>query len=145
MKRYVTVCRMRLQDIVVDRPNRRLGYVVDQTRSVPAQMIRETKSPRAMSEEALGRMWRMADTLPNGLESEDGRQFKIIYPGRPGGAAGPDFRDALIEGEFGERVTGDVEGPPVDAAAPACVPSEEPDAGRRQMTTRLSRPSGRSR
>ena len=90
-------------------PDRRWGYVVGQTVSVPTQMVREAKWPQALSEEALGRMWRLADTLPKGLESEDGRKFKIIYPGRPGGASGRDFRDALIEGESGERVTGDVE------------------------------------
>ena len=47
--------------------------------------------------------------LSQGLEAEDGRRFKVIYPGRPGGASGPDFRDAVIEEESGDRVTGDVE------------------------------------
>ena len=100
---------MKLCENVADVADRGRGYVVGGIVSEPAQMVRESKSPEVLSEEALGRMWRLADTLPQGLESEDGQQFRIIYPGRPGGPAGPDFRDALIEGESGERVTGDVE------------------------------------
>jgi hypothetical protein len=88
---------------------RRDARVGGLTASRPVLRIFETPEPQVSSEAALGRFWRLANTLSEGLEAEDGRRFKIIYPGRPGGASGPDFRDAVIAGESGERFTGDVE------------------------------------
>jgi hypothetical protein len=43
------------------------------------------------------------------LRAADGAAYTVIYQGRPGGPAGPDFRDAVLRGESGARVTGDVE------------------------------------
>ena len=69
-----------------------------------------TESPsHRPREEAVARLWRNAHTLSEGLQTEDGRRFRVLYPGRPGGGAGPDFRDTIVATEAGELVTGDVE------------------------------------
>jgi hypothetical protein len=47
--------------------------------------------------------------LPDGLVTEDGRRFRVVYPGRANARAGPDFHDAILVTESGETVTGDVE------------------------------------
>ena len=60
-------------------------------------------------EAAVARLWRRAHTLRHGLRTEGGTPFRVVYPGRPGGPAGPDFVDSVIETPGGERVTGDVE------------------------------------
>ena len=43
------------------------------------------------------------------FKSADGRRFRVIYPGRKGGGAGPDFRDAVLEEEGVGLIRGDVE------------------------------------
>ena len=43
------------------------------------------------------------------FRSADGRRFRVIYPGRKGGGAGPDFRDAVLEEEGVGLIRGDVE------------------------------------
>ena len=43
------------------------------------------------------------------LRAGDGARYTIIYQGRPGGPAGPDFRDAVLMDRHGERITGDIE------------------------------------
>ena len=43
------------------------------------------------------------------LRAANGARYTVIYQGRPGGPAGPDFRDAVLRGLGGERVTGDIE------------------------------------
>ena len=47
--------------------------------------------------------------VADGLETEDGRRLRVVYPGRLSGLAGPDFRDTVLETEAGELITGDVE------------------------------------
>jgi hypothetical protein len=60
-------------------------------------------------ESAVVRLWSNAHNLSEGLRAEDGSHFRVLYPGRPGGGAGPDFRDAVLQNESGETVRGDVE------------------------------------
>lgn len=43
------------------------------------------------------------------LETVRGEQYRIVYEGRSGGGAGPDFRDAILARSDGSRVAGDVE------------------------------------
>lgn len=43
------------------------------------------------------------------LRAENGDRYTLVYQGRPGGGAGPDFRDATLRAASGERVTGDIE------------------------------------
>ena len=69
--------------------------------------VRERPAP--YGESALAVLWQRAHTLPDGLLTEDGRRFRVVYPGRPSGRAGPDFRDSVLATEDGRLVTGDVE------------------------------------
>ena len=72
--------------------------------------IRESTRPSGrIDERALARLWQNAHRLSEGLEAEDGRRFRVVYPGRSSGLAGPDFRDSVLETETGELLMGDVE------------------------------------
>ena len=55
------------------------------------------------------KLWKNRTALQQGLRTEAGRRVKVLYPGRPGISAGPDFRDALLEIEGLGLVRGDVE------------------------------------
>ena len=61
------------------------------------------------SERVLCALWQRAHTLSEGLITEDGRPFRVVYPGRANPREGPDFRDAIITTESGDTITGDVE------------------------------------
>ncbi|MCH9011204.1 MAG: DUF2851 family protein, partial [Chloroflexi bacterium] len=61
------------------------------------------------TERALEVLWQRAHTLAEGLVTEEGRRIRVLYPGRVNRRAGPDFRDAVIATESGERIVGDVE------------------------------------
>ncbi len=80
-------------------------------RSAPrrAGLSRVRERPAPYGESALAVLWQRAHTLPDGLLTEDGRRFRVVYPGRPSGRAGPDFRDSVLATEDGRLVTGDVE------------------------------------
>ena len=72
--------------------------------------IMEAKPPYAQQDErAVVRLWSNAHNLSEGVRAEDGRFFRVLYPGRPGGGPGPDFRDAVLQTESGATVLGDVE------------------------------------
>lgn len=43
------------------------------------------------------------------LVAADGDRYTVLYQGRPGGPAGPDFRDAVLVDGAGARLTGDIE------------------------------------
>lgn len=43
------------------------------------------------------------------LHTPDGAGYRVVYEGRRGGAAGPDFRDAVLVDTQGGRLCGDVE------------------------------------
>jgi hypothetical protein len=43
------------------------------------------------------------------LRTEQGEQYTLIFQGRRGGPAGPDFRDVILERVDGSRIRGDVE------------------------------------
>jgi hypothetical protein len=59
-------------------------------------------------ESALAFWWRSASITGHNLRTVDGKSICVLYTGRPGGNAGPDFRDAVILID-GYRMTGDVE------------------------------------
>lgn len=61
------------------------------------------------SERNLALLWQKAHTLPDGLVAQDGRRFRVVYPGRLNPRAGPDFHNAVIATEAGDLITGDVE------------------------------------
>ena len=73
----------------------------------PAAIREPADQSRTYRESAVVDLWRNAHVLSEGLVAEDGRRFRVVYPGRPGGGAGPDFRDCVIETDVGERLTGD--------------------------------------
>lgn len=60
----------------------------------------------ALPEAALAARW--AAGLAGPLPLEDGRAARVVFPGIPAGAGGPDFRDAILDVE-GDLVRGDVE------------------------------------
>ena len=60
-------------------------------------------------EKLLTRLWRERASREASLRAGDGRRFRVIYPGRVGTGAGPDFRDAVLEEEGVGLVRGDVE------------------------------------
>ena len=71
--------------------------------------VRERPRQPAPLERALAQYWRdHGATLPP-LQCDDGSRLRVVYPGRASAAAGPDFRDAILQRESGEVVRGDVE------------------------------------
>jgi hypothetical protein len=43
------------------------------------------------------------------LRADDGARYTVVFQGRPGGPAGPDFRDAVLTDASGARLSGDIE------------------------------------
>lgn len=72
-------------------------------------MLALAEHPAAYSEQALSVLWSRAHTLADALITETGERLRVIYPGRPGASAGPDFRDAVLLADDGSAVTGDIE------------------------------------
>src|SRR5579859_1408180 len=64
--------------------------------------------PRPREAELIAR-WGAGVWRGRTLRAADGAAFTVLYQGRPGGGAGPDFRDAALLTASGERVTGDIE------------------------------------
>lgn len=60
-------------------------------------------------ERLLAKLWKERSARQTGLRTEAGQRVRVVYPGRSGTAAGPDFRDALLEVEGLGLVRGDVE------------------------------------
>ena len=60
-------------------------------------------------ERLLARLWLKRAARRAGLTTGGGSGVRVIYPGRPGRSAGPDFRNALLEVEGVGLVQGDVE------------------------------------
>ncbi len=62
-----------------------------------------------ISEKQLARLWQRRAARHRAFHSEAGARIQVLYPGRPGVTAGPDFRDALLVVEGQGLVQGDVE------------------------------------
>ena len=60
-------------------------------------------------EKTLARLWQKRAARQREFRTSSGRRVRVLYAGRPGTAAGPDFRDALVEVEGLGLVQGDVE------------------------------------
>jgi len=69
-------------------------------------MVQATACP--MSEAELTLIWQGQRFPPEALRTPDGRRVGVLHPGRRGGGAGPDFLDAAVLLDGGER-RGDVE------------------------------------
>ena len=62
-----------------------------------------------ISEAQLARLWQRRAARSHALRTDSGRRVNVLYPGRPGVTAGPDFRNALLVVEGQGLVQGDVE------------------------------------
>ena len=60
-------------------------------------------------ESLLAKLWKERAAREASFKAGNGRRFRVIYPGRPGTTAGPDFRDAVLEEEGVALIRGDVE------------------------------------
>lgn len=69
----------------------------------------QKKGKPPIPERLLARLWQRRATRQAWFRAQDGSRFRVIYPGREGKAAGPDFRNALVEVEGVGLVQGDVE------------------------------------
>ena len=64
---------------------------------------------KQIPESLLVRLWKEKATREVSFRAGDGRRFRVVYPGRVGTTAGPDFREAVLEEEGVGLVRGDVE------------------------------------
>lgn len=62
-----------------------------------------------VAESVLHEAWQRADGTGRRVATTDGRRFRILYSGMPGGSYGPDFKDAVLEATDGSEVQGDIE------------------------------------
>lgn len=62
-----------------------------------------------VAESVLHEVWRGADGGRSRVDTTDGRSFRILYSGMPGGSYGPDFKDAVLEARDGSEIQGDIE------------------------------------
>lgn len=60
-------------------------------------------------ESVLAKLWQKRAARQEWFRTSKGRRVRVLYPGRPGKTAGPDFRNALLEFEDVGLVQGDVE------------------------------------
>lgn len=61
------------------------------------------------SERDIARRWASGELLSVPLRTTSGERLTVLYSGRPGGGAGPDFRDAVIRLGDSRTLCGDVE------------------------------------
>jgi hypothetical protein len=61
------------------------------------------------NEAALAARWHAGEFSGRWLRTARGEEVRILFAGRPGGPAGPDFRDAVIQCRDGRRLYGDIE------------------------------------
>ena len=64
---------------------------------------------KQIPESLLVTLWKEKAARQRSLRARNGRRFRVIYPGRQGTTAGPDFRDAVLEEEGVGLIRGDVE------------------------------------
>ncbi|MCY4365067.1 MAG: DUF2851 family protein [Chloroflexi bacterium] len=72
-------------------------------------LLERKEEYQPLPEKALARLWQKRAARQREFRTSAGRRVRVLYPGRPGTAAGPDFRDALLEVEGLGLVQGDVE------------------------------------
>ena len=60
-------------------------------------------------ERLLWKLWKRRAARQDEFRTSAGTRIRVLYPGRSGTAAGPDFRDALLDVEGLGLVRGDVE------------------------------------
>ena len=80
-------------------------------RTMPSSRVPAGKRKRqyAIPERLLADLWRKRAARQAWLRTGGGARVRVVYPGRAGHSAGPDFRNALLEIEGLGLVQGDVE------------------------------------
>ncbi|HET9111125.1 MAG TPA: DUF2851 family protein [Ktedonobacterales bacterium] len=73
-----------------------------------AETRRKAEPPRPRERDLIAR-WGTGAWRGWTLVAADGGRYTVLYQGRPGGPAGPDFRDAVLMDGVGARLTGDIE------------------------------------
>ncbi len=81
-----------MQDLIAERPPR---YGRKDEGSIP--------------EKLLARLWKQRAARQESFRTAAGSRIRVVYSGREGTAAGPDFRDAILEIEGQGLLRGDVE------------------------------------
>ena len=76
---------------------------------LPSSRSISDKGDKRIPESLLAKLWKERAVRQTELRTEAGRRVRVVYPGRSGVTAGPDFRDALLEVEGVGLVRGDVE------------------------------------
>ncbi len=77
---------------------------------LPVQPLPDQPLPdQPLPEKVLARLWQKRAARQREFRTTAGRRVRVLYAGRPGVSAGPDFRDALVEVEGLGLVQGDVE------------------------------------
>ena len=61
------------------------------------------------TERDLVRRWASGELIGAPLRTTSGERLTVLYPGRSGGGAGPDFRDAVIRLGDSRTLCGDME------------------------------------
>ena len=72
-------------------------------------LLERKEDYQPLPEKALARLWQKRAARQREFRTDAGRRVRVLYPGRPGTSAGPDFRDAVLEVEGLGLVQGDVE------------------------------------
>ena len=75
----------------------------------PSEIAPAANPIAPISEKQLALLWQRRAARHHAFHSETGTRIRVLYPGRPGVTAGPDFRDALLMVEGQGLVQGDVE------------------------------------
>ena len=70
-------------------------------------MAKTSQSNRLLPERLAAKLWRNRQNVR--LRTLDGKNLRVLYPGRPNGGPGPDFKDALVKPENAAPVRGDIE------------------------------------
>ncbi len=92
-----------------DRPRRRQAlWPTSRQAYQPTGLVLREPPPDPISEAELSAIWAGQRYPPGALTWADGSAVGVVYPGRRGGGAGPDFRDAVVR-IGGEERRGDVE------------------------------------
>lgn len=97
-----------------DTPEVSLSLITYKTHepSGPAVIRDIGESPgggRELPERLLWKLWKRRAARQSEFRTGAGTRIRVLYPGRPGTSAGPDFRDALLDVEGVGLVRGDVE------------------------------------
>ena len=84
---------------------------VESSNESAIRSVRESSKDRSreLPERLLWKLWKRRAARQSEFRTGSGTRMRVLYPGRSGTSAGPDFRDALLEVEGVGLVRGDVE------------------------------------